>query len=169
MKTQLKTRSTTLFESPYLSVESLGQAIEEPVPKRYAPFDVQLSSTSGHTTGVYQLHWVTLPFSDWPVVRNAWEEIDSALHSLRPALVARPSSITSLRDSPVRIEREGTDNEMIWAFAKAWGSLAHARRPIPHHEEELEVFVQFPPKKVVSVTVTIVGRSKAQPNPILEK
>ena len=35
-------------------------------------------------------------------------------------------------------------------------------------EEEIEVYVPIPPKKSVSVTALVVGRNKAEPNPVLD-
>lgn len=45
---------------------------------------------------------------------------------------------------------------------------ATAASSVSAFEEEIEVYVPIPPKKSVSVTALVVGRNKAEPNPVLD-
>jgi hypothetical protein len=48
------------------------------------------------------------------------------------------------------------------------------RQPAPQassvstFEQEIDVFLPIPPKRIVPVTVVVIGRSKAEPHPILD-
>jgi len=57
---------------------------------------------------------------------------------------------------------------VAWELATAWGQLVRKESLLPAFEREIEVHVRIPPKKTVSATAIVVGRSKAQPNPILD-
>jgi len=74
----------------------------------------------------------------------------------------------SPRDLLVSQQSEPCVQEVAWELATAWGQLVRKESLLPAFEREIEVHVRIPPKKTVSATAIVVGRSKAQPNPILD-
>ena len=75
---------------------------------------------------------------------------------------------TTARDLLVSQQSEQCVQEVARELATAWGQLVRKESLVPAFEREIEVHVRIPPKKTVSVTAIVVGRSKAQPNPILD-
>ena len=45
---------------------------------------------------------------------------------------------------------------------------AAAASSVSAFEEEIEVYVPIPPEKSVSAAALVVGRNKAEPNPVLD-
>jgi len=98
-------------------------------------------------------------------IRSAWSEFDDGRHFL---LAGNWLMSGSPRDLLVSQQSEPCVQEVAWELATAWGQLVRKESLLPAFEREIEVHVRIPPKKTVSATAIVVGRSKAQPNPILD-
>lgn len=166
MHAQLKTHSTTTYDLPPFSVDSLGQAIGN-----------QLLRDRTLSTGAFPpvsrvsryRRCEDIAFaSDLPVVRDAWNEIHHGLCGLATDTLRMGDSTTTARELRVWRQSEREFQEMAQNLVAAWECLVPTRNPAPAFEQETEIHVRVPPKKTVPVTAVVIGRCKANPNPVLD-
>lgn len=166
MNTQLKTHSTTAYDLPPFSVDSLGQAIgDRLLSDRTLPTGAFPSAGRGSECRRFE----DVAFAiDLPVVRDAWNEIQHGFRGLVTDTLRMARSTTTARELLLWCQSERDVREMAQNLAAAWGCLAQARNPAPAFEQETELHVRMPPKKTVPAAAVVIGRCKANPNPVLD-